>query len=342
MTSPILLNLLIRPAPMEFPETDRTRELVQLWDTHVGGGSRDELGDFEDFFEQAARLEAVIATYPLHLIYLTIQGERTARNLETGQTVHVDELGDITRFGLQASYDLAMNPHLRNEAAADNYMSWDAFKKFAGRTIDYCGSYVDDPDVMDFTDRLFTRYQAGERRFFIKSVAVKKGLWDITLPDTINTIKDLESFLIQDEHMMGWALASASGSRHAFVIQDYTPMSYEYRFFVVNHQLVTGAGCVEEFTPLDNTQLFDPKMRENRKQVSTVTMEPELLTAYYEFAQQVVDAVREENPQVSNYVLDVAVDVHGNPLVVEFNSLLNSGLFASSMFSVVESIWHSN
>jgi len=341
MASPILLNLLIRPAPEEYPETARTRRLMKLWETHVGGGMTDELGDFEDFFEQATRLEAVIATYPLHLIYLTIQGDRTATNLGTGEAIHVDELGDITRFGLQASVDLALNPHLRNESDADRYLSWDTFKKFAGRNSDYCGSQADDPTVVDFTDRLFARYQAGERRVFIKSVAAKKGLWDITLPDTITTIQELENFLNDDEQM-GWGLASAAGSRHAFAIQDYTPMSYEYRFFVVGHKLVTGAGCVEQHTPLDNNARFDTKMVQNRhRSDSPVLNRPDTALKLKDFAAQVVESVKTEHPHVSNYVVDVAMDERGNPLVVEFNSILNSGLYASNMFAVVQALRNS-
>nr|WP_254788555.1 hypothetical protein [Arthrobacter sp. ok909] len=43
-----------------------------------------------------------------------------------------------------------------------------------------------------------------------------------------------------------------------------------------------------------------------------------------------------EVPELTDYVIDVALNADGEPLIVELNSLLNSGLYASRPELVTE------
>lgn len=107
-------------------------------------------------------------------------------------------------------------------------------------------------------------------------------------------------------------------------------MFYEYRFFVVNHQLITGAGCIEEHTPLNNSEPFDPWFRKVRKEYgSHLTRDEKMRDVLKGFAQRVVDFTKELENKCQNYVVDIAVDLHGIPLMIERNAMLNSGFYAS-------------
>jgi hypothetical protein len=48
------------------------------------------------------------------------------------------------------------------------------------------------------------------------------------------------------------------------------------------------------------------------------------------FARIVIGQLRDEAPELQNYTLDVAVGADSRPMVVELNSTLNSGFYASS------------
>jgi hypothetical protein len=56
------------------------------------------------------------------------------------------------------------------------------------------------------------------------------------------------------------------------------------------------------------------------------------------FARSAIDALAYEVPDLTDYVIDVALGPDGKPLIVELNSLLNSGLYASQPLRVTEAM----
>jgi hypothetical protein len=129
------------------------------------------------------------------------------------------------------------------------------------------------------------------------------------------------------------------GSRESLIAQVFVPMEYEYRVFVVGKKVVTAAGCVEEFTPLDNNGFpFDHQLRRHRQAKSAVELAPEVAGILTGFARHAVDALAYEVPDLTDYVIDVALGPDGNPLIVELNSLLNAGLYASQPQRVTEAM----
>ncbi|MET1154190.1 ATP-grasp domain-containing protein [Arthrobacter sp.] len=116
-------------------------------------------------------------------------------------------------------------------------------------------------------------------------------------------------------------------------------MEYKYRVFVVEQRAVSGAGCIEEFTPLDNTgYAFDYKLRRNRSERSEVELAPEIAGILKGYARRAIEAPAKEVPALEDYVIDVALGADGEPLIVELNSLLNSGLYASQPSRVTEAL----
>ena len=114
-------------------------------------------------------------------------------------------------------------------------------------------------------------------------------------------------------------------------------MEYEYRFFVVNGEVVTGAGCVEEFTPLNNRAQFDDRMRQVRSEGGPVTSQPEILERYLSFAKQAASEFSAEG-LLNTYSLDLATGSDGQTLIIELNGLPNSGLYASDPHYVTRSL----
>jgi hypothetical protein len=332
----LLLNLLTRAAPYGYPETEETQRLAALWEKHVGPVPIDDYGDFEDFFEQAVRLDAAVKNVSLPGIWLTVNGGKEAKNLESGETQPADNFKNSPHYGLVSTQDFLFNdaPHVLRDAQVDKYWQWDAFQRFAGRDVipTGFGSSIQGRDIMN---EIFSLYQQGVDRFFIKGTQSKSGIWVIELSENLTYE---EVYKIVDEELE-WSLVRNEDKENCFLVQPYLFMRNEYRFFVVNNTLVTGAGCIEEFTPLDNQAQFDNRMREHRNwKNESVTSQSALLDTYIKFAENVVQQLASEKPEIGSYVLDVAVGMDKKPVIVEFNSLLNSGLYASQPTRVVAAL----
>ena len=129
---------------------------------------------------------------------------------------------------------------------------------------------------------------------------------------------------------LGWAAVRLDGRRGALLGQPKLQLQYECRCFVVDGQVVTAAGCVEEFTPLDAIpgQPFDTRVRRHRGHLggtaSPITDELEVVGRLLEIGRR---AAEEHGGTV---VINVALDAERQrPVVVELNGLPNSGLYAS-------------
>ena len=140
---------------------------------------------------------------------------------------------------------------------------------------------------------------------------------------------------------MGWAIVRLDEAPNSVVAQDLIDLQWEYRLFVVDGEVVSGAGCVEEFTPLDRTpgRPFDTLVRQYRGHHSpegkspAVSNQPWIVAELVSFGRTVA---REHGGTV---VIDVAIDAAtGQPVVVELNTLPNSGLYASDPWAVARAL----
>jgi hypothetical protein len=114
-------------------------------------------------------------------------------------------------------------------------------------------------------------------------------------------------------------------------VQGFTPMRFEYRFFIVDGLPVTGAGCITAHTPANHRwEPFDTRVQEHRGDpTSPVIEDGALVRRLTTFAASVAKQWMAERPELGTAVIDVALDEHDEPLVVEFNGILNAGLYAS-------------
>lgn len=191
----------------------------------------------------------------------------------------------------------------------------------------------------DFYGALLWMWHRGVPEVVVKSAHRKTGVSRIrTAPD----VETLRARTAADD-LLCWTTTPDAAPMEGFLIQEWVPMTHEYRFFIVDGRTVTGAGCVEEFTPLNRLgDTFDPQMRAHRGNGiasvadSRVELRRDLAQQYLDF----IAPIAGELPEGMNtVVVDVAMDARmDTPLIVEFNTLPNSGLYASDVHATYRAL----
>jgi hypothetical protein len=336
VTEPVGVFLSLKPveSPVHIARTPeieaRKSRLLALWSEHIGEVVDHGEGDVEDSYEEFARLDATVDAFGAENVWVPESRRRGfARNIVTGEEVPDAFLSHLPRYGVQHSGDDHIDENAV-ERLADRYFHLDAFTRNAGRRV-IRSAIWDDGRPGLYEDAHSLRGTA--KRVVVKTARTKLGLWTIDLP---GETYDETKAAIFDE--LEWFAVSLGDRADAFIVQEWVPMLFEYRLFVVDGEVVTGAGCIEENTPLDNRGRFDPAVRESRAGVNAVVDRPDLVEQMVDFGRKVAAEVTEESPALNQYVLDVAIDADGQPLVIEMNSLLNSGLYASAPSLVTSAI----
>lgn len=334
-----LVSIVEREDPEDRPAAAaveaRKARLLSLWCRYVRPVTGRGGGDFEDFYEQAVRLEAAVDTFGADNVWLRLSSDlETAVNAGTGERRPAAELDHLPRYGTQPSRRHE-DVDMEQARLAANYYRYGAFLARAGRRVEVCGFLPDDPSAKDLGDVLAGFAADGIRRAFLKTTRVKYAAFPVDLPEGYAREDAGQSVYSE----LDFGAMSLEGGVENMIAQEFVTMGYEYRVFVVGQTVVTAAGCVEEFTPLDNGGYrFDNKLRRNRQEKTAVEVEPALAGVLTGFARNAVDALAVEVPALTDYVIDVALGADGQPLIVELNSLLNSGLYASQPARVTEAM----
>ena len=320
----LLLTIFERPLPANVRpgHEQRTGELASLWTRYVGTPVLEEGADYEEFYEQAARLKAAVDAFGEN-IWLHVPGRKDVVHLRHGARRTLDDLEGVPRYGAQPG-----NHHttkvLRDEAMAGDYFRYEAFTSRLGRRA-ALAHWLPDGKGTDFVRTVRTMLNAGVTGFFVKATKTKLGIFEFSLPADAGDQDIWEALAFR----AGYALEHTGSGIDALFVQESVAMRCEYRMFVVGQKVVTGGASIEEFTPLDNAGAFDVKVRVNRRAVSDVVEDPETVARLADFARGAAADLAREQPDLSNYVMDVAIGSDGQPLVIELNGLLNAGLFAS-------------
>lgn len=292
------------------------RALFPGWSDEV-----DPEGDVEDFWEDACRVSAA---------WRATDGNVVAKDPASWRTEPwtADEMA--RRFG----------PIARDEEGghhgADRLINHPLVKKHGGREM-LLGGFGEGVES-DVVEWMAARHREhGIRRGILKAVARKNGVWSIELDS------DPEVIRRRMVDAMDWTYMRLEEGQQTVLAQDAIDLQFEYRLFVVDGEVISGAGCVEEFTPLNrpvDAGLFDMRVRRVRGYFDTeptaVEVRPDVVGRLIEFGRTVA---REHGGTV---VIDVALDVTGNafgvPVVIEFNDIPNSGLYASNPWVVAEAL----
>jgi hypothetical protein len=327
---PWLVSIVNKPVPERRPASPQVQarkdELLRLWSKHIEPVEEGGEGDYEDFYEQAVRLEAALDAFGAENVWLIISTDRhTAVNAGTGERLPTADVEHFDRYGVQASRRHE-DVDMEQARLAGAYHGYQAFLDRAGRRIDLCGLTPSDRSARDLGGVLAGYAGDGIDRAFIKATQIKYAAFAADLPAGFQPV-DAAALVYG---ALGYGAMSLEYGRDNLIAQEFVAMEYEYRCFVVGHNLVTAAGCIEEFTPLDNNGFrYDNQLRRNRQERTPVEPEAAIAGILTGFARDAVDALALEVPALRDYVIDVALGPDGKPLIVELNSLLNSGLYAS-------------
>lgn len=323
--------------PESYPHAaaERAPAVLATW-LHYSPDSIPADRDFEDWAENAIMLHFAHQRYG-HVELLPnpkgilVSGDRTSfvppqpgkpRAFMYGMWKPSDSLDFLS------TYNMAGNDadSVRTVAA---YPLSPVFRSAAGREF-----HVVDADRQQIETVLQHMHSAGHRRVFIKT-RFKGVAGTFDMPDQALDLWDT----ISRDTPLEWLLVQHEGAAGVLFIQEAFEPRKEYRTIIVRDRVVTGAGCIESFTPLGNRGTkFDNRMEDIRNQ-SQPAPEPDLLERYIEFAETFARRWADEHGDQMIYSLDLAVDARtGNILPIEMNPMTNLGLYASNANSLVAAI----
>lgn len=284
----------------------RLAALDRTWAELMGQHPFDGHGDFENWVEMAERLTCAREVF----------GERLALNSERPEHRHLPEIG--------VSYGWHSVRADVSAALADDYARLEAFAGLAGRR-----TWITSDEL---ADGVIAKIHASGRDAFVKSMRAK-ALVATRVPrgQTLTTALDRAIEDATGEPGCGGiALMSVMDEPDGLLVQEAITMRFEYRCWVVDGRPVMGAGAIGELTPLDSRGArFDDLVAEHRGG-SAPASGPEVVRRLVATARHFADLARAEVPDMSEYVVDVALDEEDRPVVIELNSWQNAGLYASA------------
>lgn len=310
-------------------------------------------GDREHTLEEAYRWQAVLDLVPDGELWVLQADYETAMSFDDPAEIrHIRELGRPVVYGMLPRLithgvripgaprpTLSTLPEIEDDLDVARYLTWPAWPSISHRSTTLCG--LMDPTVgdtgRDVRDVVAEMASAGADAVAIKHLTAKRGIARLDLAGVAPDRGSTEKALWSGGDVLESLLMAADG-REVLAVSPWVPMRYEYRLFVADGQVVTGAGCVEEHTPADRRgTAFDAQVRQWRDRRSPVEHRPDIRDQLVAFGREVAaEVVREA--WVRRFVLDVALDEDDQPVVVEVNGLLNSGLFASAPHAVVRAL----
>lgn len=298
----------------------RNPDDVYLHSRHFGFPSPQPDGDDELYLEEVARFAAVARHVDNDRIWLDRDGVIT--NLVTGEEYTGDRRA-LFPWGMRTRQQEAFYP-VAADRSADSYFRKPVFLRHAGRKVK-----VVDASYQSLVSAIHE--VAGDSGKVVVKVARPK--YGIT---TLDVTGGVEAAVDGDELLMG-ALVHLEGDWEAFIVQEHVEMTFERRFFVVGKIALTSAGCIEEYTPFERIGQHDPRMRRHRSD-EDIIWATEQTKRLDDFASRIARKVQWTPGDLTEYVLDVAFGPDGEPLIVEFNSIRNAGLYATSPDTVVRNL----
>lgn len=287
----------------------------------------EEYGDYEDFYENYLRLYYVAKLYPKELII--INDRRRYYSYETKQVLTSDEVKTLLA---EPHFKYGMLDKLENaeeDLAVNDYEESLGFQKYSNRYAKVLGFPEDNTN--------------DETTYVLEDGRAKHGLYKINLEGVPNTDEGFINYMRKYFLLTGndWGILNLFRTLPSHLVQEFKQMKYEYRFFVYNGVLISGAGCVEEHTPLVNIKQFNTLMEEYRNE-TVIEDCPQIVERYIEVAKQIVSLTNITEPNVKNYSLDLCLYEDDTIGMIERNPFSNSGLYAQDLESIVKAVLAAN
>lgn len=331
----VLVGIPHRPKQPHVPDTVRGRDVEAVWDQVTGPMTGDGSGDPEDWAENASRLHAAVAAFGLSSTRATVFEPGNVRTVRGAGTPSPAPEAAVVYGQWPTTHPLDF---LDAADPANHYHHLSAFHRAAGRETITCT--VGDPDEEELeraaawstdVEAIEQLHEVGVEQALLKRIGMKMPLVEV---DVATARADIGS-LRYDPRLLTHDL----GRPGAFLLQERIPMRWEYQVFVAGHRPVTGAGCIEEFTPAQITGAeYDNRVRADRRARSSVGRQPPGVAAMVEYASAVAADLKTERLEMADYVIDLAIGDDGRPMVIELNGLLNAGLYATDLVLVTRAL----
>lgn len=292
--------------------------------------------DYEDWVEQAARLDAGVRILPDDTVIAIRREGGRVYDLD-GAPVNPGFLYGRAQLGPLASIVTPDSVRPDDDMMSDRYHLNPVIREAMGReSMTAAGDAGDLTRVMDDMvkrhGKVFLKDMASSKTF---ACAVTRDEWE-----------NREGSEWWEE--AGWENVRFEGDDDVWLVQEYVDMTWETRFMCMltddGIRPITGAGCVEEYTPLQRTagnsmswrgiSIDDRARRVRRGGVMPPEAVPEVMERLADHAIDVCARIGQEGGLSDWFSLDMAM-VGDRPVVVETNGLSNSGLYACDMDALV-------
>lgn len=306
-------------------------QYLKSWTRLFGEPNHREDGDFEHFVENMARYDAAGLAFGYgNTTVMNHAGEHLVSHfqlLDGAPILPGEETEPDFVFGPVAKWGHGHQYRSEGSDIADRYWDIPAFRQLSGRRWELAGFYPDDPNARDLLEVLQDLFDDGVRSFVVKGTEPKTMLVKFDLAQRpVSLYGDEVPSEITDGVM------HREGHSNVFLVQERIPMVHEYRCFMAGPVPASGAGCIEEFTPLDgHGDAFDIRVEDVRGS-GTVANNDAMVRALKDFAGYAGALLYGQAPQLGHaWVMDVALNSStGEFVVIELNPPRNAGLYASS------------
>lgn len=358
-------DLSVAPAPRSKQDEDLFNWLSEKTGIAI---TQDPDVDYEDWMEPARMLEAaLILGHEVHVLpraglreaietpVAVIPGTPTPHML-IGRRINSDDR-DGVRLGLAW-------PDTRTEMAA-HYGEMEAFRAHAGRRIRVCDmpgekaprsafSTAHSPESGDAAEAMMA-HRGGP--CFVKQVLPIKAFENMTFQIPADATLDTCAQILGDR--LGFHVAHMEGERDALLVQGLVKMTHETRFFVVGHEIVAAAACIESDTPVPPSDWARAHAKTGFNAIPRPIGDQHILAPRFEVVRNAgtfvsdpgiasdmmfdVDAFiadfMEDLPEMASYVMDVA-RVAGQTAIIELNPISNAGLYGIQALTFMDAIVH--
>lgn len=351
MSAPI--QFVFRPRKLTHPAPDASQapafaEMLAIWKEHVTGTVEEPGTDLEDWAENAVLLKHAIDHRDRLDIFLNSERKEQIHPMAGLCKAEAFDAKKPFLFGgpelnigdFLGTKSAVLTPSGYEVASADKYMHNKGFWAHSNRAMEFA-AYDDgeggvEPDE-NMRNVLAKWRDEGKTDVFIKVNGSKRGVARIDTEGL--TDPQIDNKLME---IFEWTLVEAAGRKDAFLLQEFSVMEHEYRVFVVDGKPVAGAGCIEEFTPLNNDgNAFDQQTRRHRIaefcEKSAVTQSPDIVARYQAAAPAMAEAVCQGHPGLRTFVMDLCM-INDEVSIVEVNRARNCGLYAMNYGVVFDAI----
>lgn len=321
------------------------KAIIETFKQFFPGAKEDDGVDFEDFFECAIQLHEAVKQGCRVVLLKTLEDaisdkevfKKKIQDLVVNKG-HVVTIGNGS-FGFlmgTGAEESMVRPLSKSNLLGLNYPSLECLKnQYFGRKNKMCSFGTKDfpCDQQSIGDAVFEMYQSGVREFVAKITAtMKHAVYQFSAPEGVSSKEELEAYWMEE---LGWSMVHHEGKKDAVHLSEKIDMQKEYRFVVMDGHAVTGAGCIEKFTPLNNEKSpYDYQVEGKRNQGNVHYLSNEEGEELFCFASEVIDKVSKESG-CDSFVLDVARH-NDHWVVIEVNPLSRFGMYALNAPALIE------